>query len=229
MKTILSTFLSLFLVVGSFAQDLSFNIHGNYTVAIKKQQLGGAKKISDLIPHYPSKWILDYVAVTLTTNHNGTSRIANGTGEILSAEQAQLLQLADLGTEVVINIAYKTKNSVTEKLEVRNIHYSVIVVPETEAKFPAGQQQLTQYLKNNAITKIDETRWKEMTTAVVTFTVNAVGKIANAQVTTTSGDEKIDQLLLETINQMPTWKPAEATNGSKVAQEFVFSVGKMGC
>ena len=43
-------------------------------------------------------------------------------------------------------------------------------------------------------------------------------------------DDKVDQILLDTITNMPEWNPAEDENGNKVVQEFEFNVGLMiGC
>jgi hypothetical protein len=36
-------------------------------------------------------------------------------------------------------------------------------------------------------------------------------------------------MLLDLIKNMPKWKPAINTNGVKVKQDFVFSVGAGGC
>jgi TonB family protein len=63
----------------------------------------------------------------------------------------------------------------------------------------------------------------------VEFTVNEDCEIANAQISKTSGDQETDELLLNVINQMPKWKPAENAKGRKVKQEFEFSVGNVGC
>lgn len=46
----------------------------------------------------------------------------------------------------------------------------------------------------------------------------------------TSGDWKVEELLLKAITEMPTWKPAEDLNDVKVRKEFEFSVGgRDGC
>ena len=104
------------------------------------------------------------------------------------------------------------------------------MVPETEAQYLGGYQLLKQYLKENAIDKISETNAKQLQLATVRFTINEEGQIIDAQIFKTSEDEKIDKLLLEAINKMPKWKPAENFNGIKVKQKFEFSVGNIvGC
>jgi outer membrane biosynthesis protein TonB len=64
----------------------------------------------------------------------------------------------------------------------------------------------------------------------VKFYVNKEGKIINPKVITTSGDKNVDQILIETISNMPNWNPAKDSNGVAVQQEFELHVGKMiGC
>ena len=109
------------------------------------------------------------------------------------------------------------------------MHFEVTVVPEIEAEFIGGHEQLTQYLKENAIDKISETDSKTMQQAIVSFTVNEKGAITNAQISTTSGDPEIDKLLMKAITRMPKWKPAENAMGIKVKQDFQFTVGNGGC
>ena len=65
---------------------------------------------------------------------------------------------------------------------------------------------------------------KDFTQAIVSFTVNEDGKIADAIVSKSSGDAATDKLLLKAINKMPKWKPAETADGTKVKQAFEFSV-----
>ena len=83
---------------------------------------------------------------------------------------------------------------------------------------------------NNAIDKIS-TSFNKINLAAVKFTINEEGQIVDAHVFQSayqpSKDEKIDELLLETICNMPSWEPAEYDNGIKVKQEFVLTVGDM--
>jgi len=58
-------------------------------------------------------------------------------------------------------------------------------------------------------------------------TIDEAGKITNSSIFESTKDEKIDAILLETIANMPNWKPAEFASGLKVKQEFVFTVGDM--
>jgi TonB family protein len=70
---------------------------------------------------------------------------------------------------------------------------------------------------------------KEFQQGKVLFTVSEAGEIVNTKISKTSGDAKTDKLMIEAINKMPKWKPAENAKGIKVAQEFEFGVGRGGC
>ena len=63
--------------------------------------------------------------------------------------------------------------------------------------------------------------------AAVKFTIDEAGRITDAHVFWPSKDEKTDALLLETICNMPNWKPAAYADGTTVKQEFVLTVGNM--
>jgi TonB family protein len=217
------------LFANSFAQDLNYEVHGKYIHPIKKEALVKAQSMSDLIPYYPSGWIAAYISTDIKTTKNGTPEMAAGINDQLSTEQKQILSSADLGSDVIITIKYKSKNQVTGNIDTGRSNYSATIIPETEAEYPGGNQQMTQYLKENAINKISESTSKQLQQALVGFTVNEKGAIANAQIIKTTGDPETDKLLLKVINNMPKWSPAEDLKGRKVEQEFEFSVGMGGC
>jgi TonB family protein len=227
-KRIITALLFLQFVTG-FSQDLDFEIHGKYSHPITRETIATARSMSDIIPYYPASWIKNYISVEIVTTRDGLSVMAGGTNDTLSEEQIEILNSAELGTEIVINIQYQSENSLTRDIENGKVHYSATVIPESEAEYPDGYQQLTQYLKENAIDKISAEDSKKLQQAVVSFTINEEGEIANAQISKTSGDPETDQLLLEVVNKMPKWRPAENSAGIKVKQEFEFSVGNVGC
>jgi TonB family protein len=229
MKQRIITSLLFLLFITAYSQDLTFEIRGKYLHAIKKEKLNEAKFISDIIPYYPAQWIMSYVSVDFLATCDGKAMMATSKSDTLSTEQKNILNTVDLGTDIVIDIKYKNKNSVTDNIDNSLMKYSVTLIPEIEAEYPGGYQQMTQYVKENAINKISETTSKEFQPVIVRFTVNEKGEIANAQIFKTSGDPNIDKLLLDVINEMPKWSPAEGSKGIKVKQEFEFSVGKAGC
>lgn len=239
MKKLILTLATVFFIGSTaFAQygnkpmvsnDLSYDIRGIYSHPIKKVKLNGAKLLSDLISGYPTNWISNYVSVEILATCAGKSMKAISANDVLTTEQKNILKTADLGTEIIINAKYKIKNPVTNLIEESKMTFSAMEVPDMEAEYVGGKEQLIKTIKENVSNKIPESTLKKLQPIVIRFTVNEGGEIAGAFVTKTSGDLKIDKVLLEVINKMQNWKPAQNTNGIKVKQEFIFGVGNVGC
>lgn len=229
MKNTLLMLLFSFLFLSGISQDMGYELRARNTRAVTKQNLYEVKLISDIIPGYPVNWVTDYISVEVMANSNGQSIKAKSENDVLTTRQQDILNNVNPGTDIVINILYKSKNSVTDKIETSNMNVLMTVVPEIEAEYMGGKQQLKKYLMENFSNKITETVPVELQEGMVKFTVNEAGEIGNVQIAKSSGDLKTDQLLLEAIHNMPKWKPAENSMGIKVKQEFAFSLGKVGC
>jgi TonB family protein len=229
MKNILISSLLVLFYGAAFSQKLDFQVQGTYERSVKKVNLEKAESLSDIIIGYPSSWITDYISAEITTTSNDKVGKALSANDRLTLEQKNLLSTADLGTDVNIEVTYRYSNSAIDQTDILQMNYSATVVPQIEAEYVGGNEQLKMYLKENTIDKISEADAKKINPAVVTFIINEAGEVANAQVSTGSGDEKIDKLLLKTIQKMPKWKPAENSDGLKVKQDFKFSVGMSGC
>jgi TonB family protein len=229
MKKTLITLLFSSVFLAGFSQDLSYEVRGKYSRPVLKENLHEANLLSDFITGYPTNWITDYISVEILATSDGKTIKALSSNQTLNSEQKDILNNADLGTDIVVNVLYKFKNSATDNIENNTMNVSLTVVPEVEAQYIGGKEQLKKYLKENVISKISETTPQQFQEGKVIFTVNEEGEIANAQISKTSGDTKTDKLLIELITKMPKWKPAETSKGVKVKQEFAFSVGKAGC
>lgn len=206
-------------------ENIYYEVHGKYKHPIQKEKLMKAKLLSDILDSYPSQWIKGYVSVEVSTTHNGKTTKANGKNATLTTEQKNILNTVELGDNVVINIKYTSENAVTKATENSTINYVATIIPKVEAEYMSGRIHLNEFLKTNAINKLPENAFSQSQQAVVRFTINEGGEIANVQIFKTSGDVKIDKLLLEAITNMPKWRPAENANGIKVKQEFEFSIG----
>jgi TonB family protein len=231
MKTTISAMLLSLIMVSGFTQDLNYDVHGKYKNPVKKEVLNHARSMSDIIPYYPSSWVTNYISSEIEATYNGNTRLASGKNEILTEEQIRILNTVEPGTNLVIKIKYNYKNPVTGVLEESIMNYPATVIPEKEAEYAGGYEQMTEYLKNNAIDKISDKDAAQLEQAAVRFTVNEEGEIGDAQISKTSGNQQIDELLLEAVNNMPNWIAAEDSEGTKVKQEFEFSVqgGSAGC
>jgi TonB family protein len=217
-------------------QELSYSVHGRYDRPVYKEAMDRAKLVSDFIDGYPTNWIDEYVSVEIIATNSGKEISGVSANDQLTTEQKNILKAADLSSDIMINVKYKyksglTNNSVNQELNIAKtvMNIKLTVIPETEAEYASGQKQMSAYLKESVINKIPESIAKQIKAAQVIFTVNEKGEIEDAKISKTSGDEKTDQLLLESINKMPKWKPAENEKGIKVKQYFQFNVGQYGC
>jgi len=196
---------------------------------MKEQKLEKAHTLSDVIDGYPVSWIAGYISAGISIITGDQVVQAMGINDTLTTAQKELLKSAELGDEIIIDVAYTSKNFITQGVDMHTLHYTATLVPEHEAEFPGGLELMTAYLKENAMRKIPDSTFKEFQQVIIRFTIDEHGEIANARFAATSGDPKTDELLLNAINRMPKWRPAVNADGVKVKQEFEFSVGGGGC
>lgn len=74
-------------------------------------------------------------------------------------------------------------------------------------------------------TKMMEVLCRTYPNLAIKFTITEQGNITGIQVALPSKDPKIDEMLVTAVSKMPNWKPAEFSNGLKVKQNFVLTVG----
>lgn len=229
-KYIATATLVLSIGLGALAQGVSVNfgygLRPTYKRPIQKEVLEKARSLMDIIPDYPIHWIADYVSVEVLATGHGKNRKALGTNVVLNAEQKNILSTANLDDDVEINVNYRTHNVVTGAPTNSGMHVVFRIVPETEAEFVGGDAALKEYMREKGIDKISEKIPAGFKQVLVRFTVNEQGKTADAYISVSSGSDKIDQLILDSIKNMPKWKPAENAKGEKVKQEFEFIAGQ---
>ena len=207
--------------------ELSCDVNKIYPhISITKEKLAEAKTLIDLNARYESSWVKTYLSVEILTRYKGKVKKIMGKNDVLNQEQKDIMNMADVDTEISIKVRYMPDNTLKHN-EVQEINFAFSVEPEKEAKYAGGEQQLKQYLKDNLIGKISVSSFRKHHLTAVKFTINEEGQIINSHVFESSSDKKMDQLLLETVCNMPNWTPAQYANGTKVKQEFVLTVGDM--
>ena len=211
----------------SLSLELSYGVYINYPpLAIPKKTLLNANTIKDLIPHYKPSWVKEYISVELFTSHKGERLKVLAKDNRFTEEQKEHLRRVDEGSDITIKVHYIPNNTLKHN-DPKEMSFTFTVDPDDEAQFPGGKQQLQQYLKENIMDKISEASFKQYQLAAVKFTIDEVGKIRQPQVFWSAEDKKIDQLFLESIHNMPNWKPARYADGTKVKQDLVLLVGDM--
>lgn len=196
------------------------------SVSITKEKLREAHTIAEVNKYFKSEWIREYISVEILASHSGVMGSALGKNDTLSHEQKDVIDMADLGTDIAVMVRYMPENTLKHN-DVKEFNFTFTIDPENDATFSGGQEELRQYLKGNAIDKIPDGSFTGLDFAAVTFTINEKGQVIDAHLFDTSEDEKIDDLLLETICNMPSWMAAEYSDGTHVRQEFVLTVGNM--
>ncbi len=113
----------------------------------------------DLYPLGGYEMIVDYVAVGITATCNGKVITAQSNGGILNKDLKAILKNADLGSNLAIKIKYKYKKQANEKsgidAKVMEGLVNIDIVPETEAEYPGGFGQLSEYLVVNVFDQVD--------------------------------------------------------------------------
>ncbi len=225
MKTNLLFLLFLAKVGFVFSQSLFFSFQNDYKLPLHPSELKSIKTLNDVIRDYPSAWIDVYESVELICVRNGESIRTESKNEILSEEQIQLLQNADLNTDVYIHIAYTYKNPVDNKIEHNEIKLSRNLVAEKEAEFNGGEEALKTYMQHSTINAFIDPNAKLKWGAIVRFTVNEQGWVVDPIFIRDTGNAERDRVIKETLLTMPAWKSAETADGKKVPQVFELRVG----
>ena len=224
MKQSLLTLILFHFICFGFAQNIGVELIPMPGQPVLKSQLIAANKISDINEGYPSSWISSYVSVALTTSCNGEMVTIKSKDDQFTKEQLSLLEAADFGANVSVDVKYYPENGLKNN-DVKDINFSLTIVPEESASFPGGKELLEQYIMDKTIEKVSESKAKLLEFATVRLTVTEEGKVENTKIGRTSGNTEFDNLLLSTINEMPYWKPAKSAEGALVSQEFVLSLG----
>jgi len=218
-------FSTLLVAQSNLTFDLSCEIDRVYPkLALSKEQLDEARSLADLNRYFRADWVSAYLSVEISISQRGELRKALGENDQLNPAQKRLLNASDPGSDITVHIRYIPENTLKNK-EPRSMDFSFTVEPENEAAFAGGSQQLAEYLEDNVIRKIPAASFRQYHLTAVKFTVDQEGKVINAHVFESSGDEKTDELLLNAVCGMPDWKPAQYAAGPKTSQQFVLTIG----
>ena len=209
--------------------EIRYGVWRRHMQSITKGKIEKAMVIREIFPNYPDNWIFDYEAVEILTTRNGVEIMASGPNENLTREQKDLIKNSDLGEEIIITVRYKTSNPVTHETEHQQLRSILTLIPEVEAEFVGGYEQMITYLEKNSLDEIEKMDINQFDNASVIFTVNEKGQTENIKLSRTFGDERVDNLLVELIKEMPNWNPAKNEHGLAVKQVFELYLGEPGC
>lgn len=223
---LLLVFLSIGCVFSSFSQnELKFEINKVLPFnSIEENKLGKINTLTDLNKRYPSSWIKEYISVEISAYKNGIKTKALGINEVLNQNQKELIRLADRRSDIDVIVKYLPENSLKNNT-LKQYDFKVTIMPDKSAAYSKGEDQLIQYLQKNSIANIESGNFTGYDLTAIKFTITEQGHITDIQVALPSKDPKIDEMLVSAVSKMPSWKPAEFSNGLKVKQNFVLTIG----
>lgn len=227
-QILLIVLLSIGCAFNSFAQnDLKFEINKVLPFfSIQENKLDKINTLSDLDKRYPTSWVKEYIFVEISAYKNGTQTKVSGISDVLNQEQKELIRLADRSSDIAVSVMYLPENSLKNNT-VKQYDFKVTIMPDKNAVYSTGAKQLIQYLQKNSIVNIEAGSFTGYDLTAIKFTITEQGHITDIQVALPSKDKKIDEMLVTAISKMPNWKPAEFSNGLKVKQNFVLTIGNM--
>lgn len=201
---------------------------------LEQRRTGPAPQPANYVyPQDNYKQLLQVDSMVLTVSSNGALLSAKSNSDQLTTEQKNLLSRADLGSRIKVQLRFtyknRTKDNYGPRDEAVEAEVSISLLPAQAAEFPGGEKQLSAFFGTRVVQQLSS-EWdrRKLERGVVNFTVSETGAISNAVVVTTTGDKQIDALLLESIKDMPSWKPAVNSAGVKVKQVVVIPFGE-GC
>lgn len=109
-----------------------------------------------------------------------------------------------------------------DKTPVRDtIKKELFVVPDIAAEYPGGTQKMFKYLMDSFTNKItlSQDQVSEFRSPIVGWTIDETGKVTDVKIVKSTNFSSMDNLLIEVVNKMPLWKPAENAH-KKVKQVF---------
>jgi hypothetical protein len=227
-QILLIVLLSIGCAFNSFAQnELKFEINKVQPfMSMQENKLDKVNTLTDLDKRYPTSWVRKYISVEISAYKNGIQTKASGISDVLNQEQKELIRLADRSSDIAVSVRYLPENSLKNNT-VKQYDFKVAIMPDKNAIYSEGAAQLIQYLQTNSIVNIEAGSFTGYDLTAIKFTVTEQGHITNIQVALPSKDTKIDEMLVAAISKMPSWKPAAFSNGLKVKQNFVLTIGNM--
>lgn len=214
-------------IVSKTKTPFLYHIGSDYSKSITQEKLKNVTKLSDLIEHYPSNWIKDYVSTSITENFN--NKIAEGRNELLTSEQLEILKSLEINSDLNIKVLYHRENAVTHVIDTHQMAVSLTVVPTKEAKYINGYNALMTLVKKKTDELLAKANYTSFEAASIVFVINEDGKSINIMLDRTSGHKKLDEAMIHFIENMSLWIPAENASGEKVKQKFRFNYGAGGC
>lgn len=213
-----------------FCQKLYFNHSDRIRMSVTESELNAASKFGDFHELYRSNWVQEYIETSITLISDETSETVKGKNDILDTDFRRLLSQAKVGDEIKLWVKYVPKNNLKEN-PIREMEYLYKVAPETVAHFMNDENLLEDYLHENLTCQLTEEQLALIDLTRLKITISTDGKVINPILKTSTTNEELDQLILQTFINMPLWNPAKSIDGTPVENtiRFIISDREQGC
>ncbi|MGB0525082.1 MAG: energy transducer TonB [Flammeovirgaceae bacterium] len=216
----------------SLNSELIYDVGPRFVNSVNMTTLNTATSITDILPKEATESVASYQKVEVSILYpDGEVKMTEfGIGAVLTSAQLELLQSATISMNVHIKANIKKKDLMTWVVEDDYLSYYMTIIPEEPARYMGGQDALIEYLKASseaAITTIGE---DNVQSGRIGFIVSPNGTIEQVRVMATSGDDQLDQVVMESIRALSgKWYPALNSEHEKIEQELIFFFGAPGC
>ncbi|WP_425392122.1 energy transducer TonB [Ekhidna sp.] len=210
--------------------NFSYDIGSRYWATISKEDLSTASSINDIIPKEANWAPYPIQKLDVKLIANGTELIKTSNNLTLTEEQIDLLKTAQYSDDIQLIASYGESMPLPSAINQQQLNYFITVVPEKEAAYTGGKEELINYLKEESALIITTIEGDQIGAGKLMFTINSDGNLTDVKLTETSGYPFIDKHMIDLFDSIPgDWTPAENGDGKKVAQTLMFSFGMIGC
>lgn len=209
-----------------------YDLSSRFMMTVTKERLANALSLADLQLDAGTVPLVSYYSTRITVLDGQMEDVLNADGNSGEFNDAQLELMRTVGYSMNIRITadYRHPNPATGRLEYGQCTPHLTIVPEKEAEYAYGKAALVAYVKKNASELAYGLEADRLEAGRVTFTVTAMGRIANVKLSSSTGHADYDQRVLQLVATLPgRWTPATDAQGLPVEQELVFFFGTMGC
>lgn len=144
------------------------------------------------------------------------------TDHLLTTAHKENLLAADLGSLFYIRIKFRHKYTATASLDDIQIGvYTGIIMPTKQAKFPGGNEAITDYMRKAVFDKLPKAMKEyDKLPRAVNFKVSETVLIESINFKASSESAEVERLIYKALSEMPKWIPAENSKGEKVSQQI---------
>lgn len=209
--------------------NFMYDVGSRYWATISKQDLYNAKSVLDIVPEVAEAWwTVKFETVKIAVLQGPFEISETGSEKTLNSAQKELLQSVDYGSNFYIKALDTEIHPETGEIEYYT--YYISVIPEKEAKYEGGQDDLINYIRTSTSEHLSIVEDEKLKGGRMHFTVTKNGNISNTKLDSSCGYSEIDETMIELMNNLPgKWEPATNSNGEEIDQDLVFTFGMVGC